>query len=79
MMTDEQRQHAVAAIQQALPALEWTLQPAKIKRLSRDFHWFQSATHRSNWRGNRRTRWFARAMKRSCASWSAPARSTSCR
>ncbi|MHA9510548.1 hypothetical protein ACYBFG_03665, partial [Klebsiella pneumoniae] len=24
MMTDEQRQHAVAAIQQALPALEWT-------------------------------------------------------
>ncbi len=39
-MTDEQRQHAVAAIQQALPALEWTLQPAKIKRLSRDFHWF---------------------------------------
>ncbi len=40
MMTDEQRQHAVAAIQQALPALEWTLQPAKIKRLSRDFHWF---------------------------------------
>lgn len=38
MMTDEQRQHAVAAIQQALPTLEWTLQPAKIKRLSRDFH-----------------------------------------
>ncbi len=48
MMTDEQRQHAVAAIQQALPALEWTLQPAKIKRLSRDFHWFASAnTHRA--------------------------------
>lgn len=40
MMTDEQRQHAVAAIQQTLPTLEWTLQPAKIKRLSRDFHWF---------------------------------------
>ncbi|RXY71405.1 FAD-binding protein, partial [Klebsiella pneumoniae] len=40
MMTDEQRQHAIAVIQQALPALEWTLQPAKIKRLSRDFHWF---------------------------------------
>lgn len=39
-MTDEQRQHAIAVIQQALPALEWTLQPAKIKRLSRDFHWF---------------------------------------
>ena len=40
MMTDEQRQQAIAAIQQALPALEWTLQPAKLKRLSRDFHWF---------------------------------------
>lgn len=39
-MTCEQRQHAVALIQQALPALEWTLHPAKIKRLSRDFHWF---------------------------------------
>ena len=39
-MTDEQRQQAIAAIQQALPALEWTLQPAKLKRLSRDFHWF---------------------------------------
>lgn len=40
MMTREQRQHAVALIQQALPELEWTLHPAKIKRLSRDFHWF---------------------------------------
>lgn len=40
MMTREQRQQAVALIQQALPELEWTLQPAKIKRLSRDFHWF---------------------------------------
>ncbi len=50
-MTDEQRQHAVAAIQQALPALEWTLQPAKIKRLSRDFHWSQSRYSPSNWRG----------------------------
>ena len=39
-MTREQRQQAVALIQQALPELEWTLQPAKIKRLSRDFHWF---------------------------------------
>ncbi|RYI76483.1 hypothetical protein EVV55_28360, partial [Klebsiella pneumoniae] len=40
------------------------------------FSLVQPATHRANWRGNRRTRWFARAMKRSCASWSAPARST---
>ena len=78
MMTDEQRQHAVAAIQQALPALEWTLQPAKIKRLSAIFTGSVRYSP-SNWRGNRRTRWFARAMKRSCASWSAPARSTSCR
>ena len=33
MMTDEQRQHAVAAIQQALPALEWTLQPVSYTHL----------------------------------------------
>ena len=63
MMTDEQRQHAVAAIQQALPALEWTLQPAKIKRLSRDFHWFSPLL----------------TEQLSYASWSPPARSTSCR
>ncbi len=76
-MTDEQRQHAVAAIQQALR--RWSgPQPAKIKRLSRDFHWF-SPLLTEQLAGNRRTRWFARAMKRSCASWSAPARSTSCR
>jgi len=36
----EQRQQALALIQQTLPDLEWTLQAPKIKRLSRDFHWF---------------------------------------
>ncbi|WP_418162967.1 FAD-binding oxidoreductase [Pantoea vagans] len=39
-MDSEQRQHALARIQQALPDLDWTLQPTKVKRLSRDFHWF---------------------------------------
>ncbi|MFS2222807.1 FAD-binding oxidoreductase [Pantoea sp. B65] len=39
-MDSEQRKSALALIQQALPDLEWTLQPAKVKRLSRDFHWF---------------------------------------
>ncbi|MEA9391582.1 FAD-binding oxidoreductase [Acerihabitans sp. TG2] len=39
-MDSEQRQRAVALIQQTLPDLEWTLQAAKVKRLSRDFHWF---------------------------------------
>lgn len=39
-MDSEQRKHALALIQQALPDLDWTLQAAKVKRLSRDFHWF---------------------------------------
>lgn len=39
-MDAEQRQAAVALVHQTLGALEWTLQPPKIKRLSRDFHWF---------------------------------------
>lgn len=39
-MDSEQRKHALALIQQALPDLEWTLQAPKVKRLSRDFHWF---------------------------------------
>lgn len=39
-MDSEQRKSALALIQQALPDLEWTLQAPKVKRLSRDFHWF---------------------------------------
>lgn len=39
-MDSEQRKRALALIQQALPDLEWTLQAPKVKRLSRDFHWF---------------------------------------
>ncbi|MEL7694558.1 MULTISPECIES: FAD-binding oxidoreductase [Pantoea] len=39
-MHSEHRQHALALIQQALPDLDWTLQAARVKRLSRDFHWF---------------------------------------
>ncbi len=40
-MTDEQRQRRGRGDPaETLPTLEWTLQPAKIKRLSRDFHWF---------------------------------------
>ncbi|NMP27389.1 FAD-binding oxidoreductase [Rahnella sp. SAP-1] len=39
-MDSEQRKLALALIQQALPDLDWTLQATKVKRLSRDFHWF---------------------------------------
>ncbi len=39
-MDYELRQIALAKIQQALPSLEWTLAAPKVKRLSRDFHWF---------------------------------------
>ncbi len=39
-----------------------------------DFHWF-SPVLTEQLAGNRRTRWFAHATKRSCASWSPPARS----
>ncbi|WJY15779.1 FAD-binding oxidoreductase [Pectobacteriaceae bacterium CE90] len=39
-MDYEQRQIAVTLIHQALPMLEWTRATAKVKRLSRDFHWF---------------------------------------
>ena len=39
-MDSEQRNSAVEQILLALPDLEWTLQAAKVKRLSRDFHWF---------------------------------------
>ncbi len=73
-MTDEQRQHAVAAIQQALPALEWTLQPAKIKRLSRDFHWF-SPLLTEQLAGKQADAVVRPRDEESCASWSAPARS----
>lgn len=39
-MDSEQRKSAVEQILLALPDLEWTLQATKVKRLSRDFHWF---------------------------------------
>ena len=39
-MDSEQRQHALTLIQQALPDLDWITQAPRIKRLSRDFHWF---------------------------------------
>ena len=45
-MDSEQRQHALALIQQALPDLDWTLQAPKVKRLSRDFHWFSPVLKR---------------------------------
>lgn len=34
------RQAAVRSIQQALPALDWTTDPARVARLSQDFSWF---------------------------------------
>lgn len=45
-MDSEQRQHALALILQALPDLDWTLQAPKVKRLSRDFHWFSPVLKR---------------------------------
>ncbi len=45
MMTDEQRQHAVAAIQQALPTLEWTLQHGEDQTAFPRFSLVQSGTH----------------------------------
>jgi FAD/FMN-containing dehydrogenase len=39
-MDSEQRKRALEQILLALPDLEWTLQAPKVKRLSRDFHWF---------------------------------------
>ncbi|AEX51793.1 FAD/FMN-containing dehydrogenase [Rahnella aquatilis CIP 78.65 = ATCC 33071] len=45
-MDSEQRQQALALIQQALPDLDWTLQSPKVKRLSRDFHWFSPVLKR---------------------------------
>lgn len=45
-MDSEQRQHALALIQQALPDLDWILQAPKVKRLSRDFHWFSPVLKR---------------------------------
>ncbi|RJT47086.1 FAD-binding oxidoreductase [Rahnella woolbedingensis] len=45
-MDSEQRQHALALILQALPDLDWTLQATKVKRLSRDFHWFSPVLKR---------------------------------
>lgn len=45
-MDSEQRQHALTLIYQSLPGLDWTLQAPKIKRLSRDFHWFSPVLKR---------------------------------
>lgn len=45
-MDSEQRQHALALIHQSLPSLDWTLQGPKVKRLSRDFHWFSQVLKR---------------------------------
>ena len=62
-MTDEQRQQAIAAIQQALPALEWTLQPAKTQTAFPRFSLVQSGAHRAAGGKTGGRRWFVRAMK----------------
>lgn len=72
MMTREQRQQAVALIQQALPELEWTLQPAKIKRLSRDFHWFSPVLNQQL-EGKQADAVVRPRDQKSCGSWLPPA------
>ncbi len=39
-MSDTDRQSALAALVAALPELDWIKEAPKVKRLSRDFHWF---------------------------------------
>jgi FAD/FMN-containing dehydrogenase len=39
-MSDSDRQSALAALVAALPELDWIKDAPKVKRLSRDFHWF---------------------------------------
>ncbi|MEB5973236.1 FAD-binding oxidoreductase [Pantoea dispersa] len=39
-MSEPDRQSALAALVAALPELEWIKEAPKVKRLSRDFHWF---------------------------------------
>lgn len=39
-MSDSVRQSALSAVVAALPALDWIKEAPKVKRLSRDFHWF---------------------------------------
>lgn len=39
-MSDSARQSALAAVVAALPSLDWIKEAPKVKRLSRDFHWF---------------------------------------
>ena len=39
-MSDSDRQSALASQVAALPELEWIKEAPKVKRLSRDFHWF---------------------------------------
>ncbi len=39
-MSDSDRQSVLAALVAALPELDWIKDAPKVKRLSRDFHWF---------------------------------------
>lgn len=39
-MSDIERQSALAALLAALPELDWIKEAPKVKRMSRDFHWF---------------------------------------